>query len=97
MNEEFELGWLRLTDKSQLVLTTHHVFQHQDYGIFGENRTGTADHKGRDKTQFYELIHLNFLSFDEGASPAPPQLAFPGPVPTLNIKFQPTRAGRNPT
>ena len=38
MNEEFELGSLRLTDKSQLVLTTHHVFQHQDYGIFGENR-----------------------------------------------------------
>ena len=38
MNEEIELGWLRLTDKSQLVLTTRHVFQHQHYGIFGENR-----------------------------------------------------------
>lgn len=38
MNEEIELAWLRLTDKSQLVLTTRHVFQHQDYGIFGENR-----------------------------------------------------------
>lgn len=38
MNEEIELGWLRLTDKSQLVLTTRHVFHHQDYGIFGENR-----------------------------------------------------------
>ena len=38
MNDERELGWLRLTDKSQLVLTTGHVFQHQDYGIFGENR-----------------------------------------------------------
>ena len=39
MNEDIELGWLRLTDKTQLVLTTRHVFQHQDYGIFGENRT----------------------------------------------------------
>lgn len=38
MNDETEVGWLRLTDKSQLVLTTGHVFQHQDYGIFGENR-----------------------------------------------------------
>jgi hypothetical protein len=38
MNDERELGWLRLTDKSQLVLTTGHVFQHQDYGMFGENR-----------------------------------------------------------
>jgi hypothetical protein len=39
MNDDIELGWLRLTDKRQLVLTTHHVFQQQDYGIFGENRT----------------------------------------------------------
>jgi hypothetical protein len=38
MEDERELGWLRLTDKSQLVLTTGHVFQHQDYGIFGESR-----------------------------------------------------------
>jgi hypothetical protein len=38
MSEERELGWLRLTDRSQLVLTTGHVFHHQDYGIFGENR-----------------------------------------------------------
>ena len=38
MNDERELGWLRLSDKSQLVLTTGHVFQHQDYGMFGENR-----------------------------------------------------------
>src|SRR3990170_4866057 len=38
MNDEIELGWLRLTDKSQLVLTTRHIFQHRDYGIFGENR-----------------------------------------------------------
>ena len=38
MNDERELGWLRLTDKSQLVLTTGHVFQHQDSGMFGENR-----------------------------------------------------------
>ena len=38
MNDEIELGWLRLTDKSQLVLTTCHIFQHRDYGIFGENR-----------------------------------------------------------
>jgi hypothetical protein len=39
MNDDFELGWLRLTNRSQLVLTTRHVFQQQDYGIFGENRT----------------------------------------------------------
>jgi hypothetical protein len=39
MNDDIELGWLRLTNKSQLVLTTRHVFQQQDYGIFGENRT----------------------------------------------------------
>ena len=32
-----ELGWLRLTDKSDLVLTTLHVLQHQDRGIFGES------------------------------------------------------------
>ena len=38
MNDERELGWLRLSDKSQLVLTTGHVFHHQDYGMFGENR-----------------------------------------------------------
>ena len=38
MNDERELGWLRLTDKSQLVITTGHVFQLQDYGMFGENR-----------------------------------------------------------
>jgi hypothetical protein len=38
MNDERELGWLRLSDKSQLVLTTGHIFQHQDYGMFGENR-----------------------------------------------------------
>jgi len=37
MNEGIELGWLRLTDKSDLVLTTLHVLQHQDRGIFGEN------------------------------------------------------------
>lgn len=38
MNEEIEVGWLRLTDKSQLVLTTRHVFQQRDYRIFGETR-----------------------------------------------------------
>jgi hypothetical protein len=32
-----ELGWLRLTDKSDLVLTTLHVLQHHDRGIFGES------------------------------------------------------------
>ena len=37
MNEGIELGWLRLTDKSDLVLTTLHVLQHQDRGIFGES------------------------------------------------------------
>jgi hypothetical protein len=37
MKEGGELGWLRLTDKSDLVLTTLHVLQHQDRGIFGES------------------------------------------------------------
>src|SRR5512144_1106783 len=37
MNEGGELGWLRLTDKSDLVLTSLHVLQHQDRGIFGES------------------------------------------------------------
>ena len=37
MKERTELGWLRLTDKSDLVLTTLHVLQHQDKGIFGES------------------------------------------------------------
>ena len=39
MNEGAELGWLRLTDKSNLVLTSLHVLQHQDRGIFGESHT----------------------------------------------------------
>ena len=39
MNEEIELGWLTLTDKSQLVVTTLHVFQYTDRGIFGESQT----------------------------------------------------------
>ncbi|MGH7827955.1 MAG: hypothetical protein ACREQ7_22610 [Candidatus Binatia bacterium] len=39
MTEETELGWLRLTAKSNLVVTTLHVFQHEDRGIFGENQT----------------------------------------------------------
>ena len=39
MNENTELGWLRLTNKSQLVLTTQHVFQQHEHGMFGENRT----------------------------------------------------------
>jgi hypothetical protein len=37
MKEGGELGWLRLTDKSDLVLTTLQVLQHQDRGIFGES------------------------------------------------------------
>ena len=37
MNEGGELGWLRLIDKSDLVLTSLHVLQHQDRGIFGES------------------------------------------------------------
>jgi hypothetical protein len=32
-----ELGWLKLTDKSDLVLTSLYVLQHQDRGIFGES------------------------------------------------------------
>src|SRR4030095_1375953 len=38
MKEGGELGWLRLTDKSDLVLTSLHVLQHQDRGIFGESQ-----------------------------------------------------------
>ena len=38
MKEAGELGWLRLTDKSNLVLTSLHVLQHQDRGIFGESQ-----------------------------------------------------------
>jgi hypothetical protein len=37
MKEGGELGWLRLTDKSTLILTTLHVVHHQDRGIFGES------------------------------------------------------------
>jgi hypothetical protein len=37
MKDGGELGWLRLTDKSDLVLTTLHVLQHRDRGIFGES------------------------------------------------------------
>jgi hypothetical protein len=37
MKEEDELAWLRLTDKSDLVLTSLHVLQHRDRGIFGES------------------------------------------------------------
>ena len=39
MSEGVELGWLSLTDKSDLVLTRLHVLQHQDRGIFGESHT----------------------------------------------------------
>jgi hypothetical protein len=39
MNEEIEIGSLKLTDNSELVLTTLHVFQHQHRGIFGESQT----------------------------------------------------------
>jgi hypothetical protein len=39
MNEEIELGSLKLTDKSELVLTTLHVFQHEQKGILGEKQT----------------------------------------------------------
>jgi hypothetical protein len=37
MKEGSELGLLRLTDKSHLVLTAFHVLQHHDRGIFGES------------------------------------------------------------
>ena len=37
MKEGSELGWLKLSDKSDLVLTSLHVLQHQDRGIFGES------------------------------------------------------------
>jgi hypothetical protein len=39
MEEEIELGWLSLSGKSTLVLTTLHVCQQQDRGIFGESQT----------------------------------------------------------
>ena len=39
MSEESEIGWLRLADKSDLVLTERHVFQQRDSGFFGESRT----------------------------------------------------------
>jgi len=39
MNGESEIGWLRLSDKSDLVLTERHVFQQRDSGLFGESRT----------------------------------------------------------
>jgi hypothetical protein len=35
MNDESELAWLNLTDKTRLVLTSLYVFRHQDGGIFG--------------------------------------------------------------
>jgi hypothetical protein len=35
VTEESELGWLNLTDKTRLVLTSLYVFRHQDRGIFG--------------------------------------------------------------
>lgn len=38
MKDGGELGWLRLTDKSELVLTSLHVLQHQNRGIFGESQ-----------------------------------------------------------
>jgi hypothetical protein len=37
MKEGRELGWLRLTDKCDLVLTSLHILQHQDRGMFGES------------------------------------------------------------
>lgn len=39
MNEEIEIGSLKLADNSELVLTTLHVFQQQHRGIFGESQT----------------------------------------------------------
>jgi hypothetical protein len=39
MNEQIELGWLRLSDKSDLVLTSLHVFQYRNRGTFGEVKT----------------------------------------------------------
>jgi hypothetical protein len=37
MNEENELGWLALTDRSKLVLTSLYVFQHHHRGMFGDS------------------------------------------------------------
>ena len=38
MKEESEIGWLKLADKSVLVLTTRYVLHEQDSGVFGESR-----------------------------------------------------------
>ena len=37
--EEIELGWVRLVDRSDLVLTNLHVFQHKDNGFLGESKS----------------------------------------------------------
>jgi hypothetical protein len=39
MNQEIELGWLKLTDKSELVVTSVHLLQHRNRRIFGESQT----------------------------------------------------------
>lgn len=39
MSEQIELGWLRLGDKSDLVLTSLHVFQYKNRGMLGEAKT----------------------------------------------------------
>lgn len=67
MNEDIELGWLRLSNKSQLVLTTRYVFQQQDYGIFGENRTIiprraiTTVHLGWQRSRWAMVLGFLFL------------------------------------
>lgn len=39
MAEEVERGWLKLTNDSNLVLTSRHVLQYTDRGTLGESRT----------------------------------------------------------
>jgi hypothetical protein len=39
MNDEIELGSLKLADKSELILTNLHIFQREQRGIFGERQT----------------------------------------------------------
>jgi len=39
VTEEIERGWLKLTNDSNLVLTSRHVLQYTDRGTLGESRT----------------------------------------------------------
>jgi hypothetical protein len=42
MDEPIELGWLKLTDKSELVVTPLHVIHCQNRGLLGESQTAIS-------------------------------------------------------